>query len=183
MIAGGGLQRFQFNRLHLGQPFAVLGDFDAQFRGDFLLGRIPAYALAGPVNRGFDPSRPFAGLARRPVHLPQAVQDGAADLPLGIGIELHVERGIEVVDGRQQPHHAARDQVVERDMAGQPVVDTVRNHAHLREMPEHERFPLVRGVARDRGTVSDSCGGHLPVLGNCPARELVLCRTAAGLPP
>jgi hypothetical protein len=39
-------------------------------------------------------------------------------------------------------------------MAGQPVVDAVRNQAHLREMPQHQRFALTGGVAVERGTES-----------------------------
>ena len=116
------------------------------------------------MNGGFDQLRALAGFARSPVHVAQAVHDGAMDAVLGVGLELHIERRIEIIDGGQQADDAGGNQIVEADVVGQPVVNPPGDEAHLGEMLQHQRFAPKRGIVvaatsdvRNRAVPNSKC--------------------------
>jgi len=106
------------------------------------------------VNGRLDQLGSLAGFSRSPVHFAQAIENCATDFPLGIGIQLDIEAGIEIVDRRQQPHHAGRNQVVEADVAGQAVVDPLGDQPDLRQVLKHQGFALLGGLVVDYSRIS-----------------------------
>ena len=82
-------------------------------------------------------------------HFPQAVEDRAANAKLRVGFQLHVLRGIEFLDGVDQPQHTGVDQIVERNLRRQTVMDSPRDIANLRQMFQEQ--PFARGrISRTR---------------------------------
>ena len=88
-----------------------------------------------------------AGLApqvpRTPIHFAKAVQDGATNAKLGIGFQLNVFAGIEFLDGVDQANHARVNQVLQRDLRRQPVVNPPGHVPHLRQMLQQQSLAFL----------------------------------------
>jgi hypothetical protein len=112
-----------------------------------------------------------AQIARAPVHLAKAVEDGAADAEFRIRGKLHVLFGIELVERIDQAHDAGVDQVLERNMLGKVLVNPPCDVLHLRHLIKYH-FLEFFGCAFVLGSV-DVCGIH-DVISNSqvpPVRE------------
>ena len=83
------------------------------------------HALLGAMNSCFDLSRFLTDAPGSPVRLTQSVKYGPADLTFGVRVELHIARGVEVVNSCQQPDYAGGNQIVQADALRQPVVNAL----------------------------------------------------------
>src|ERR1035438_6677220 len=94
---------------------------DARIEAD-ICRQFGANALGDGDGR-FDLFRFTALLARCPVQAAQAVQNGSTDFVLGVGFQLDVVDGIEMVDRRNQPEHTGGNQIVDADAIRQARLD------------------------------------------------------------
>ncbi len=100
----------------------------------------------------FDAASLAAQMPRAPVHFAEAVQDGAANAELGVGFQLHVLAGIEFLHGVDQADNAGVNQIFERNMRGQPVMDAPGDIAHLRKVFEQQALALLADLLVAVGT-------------------------------
>ena len=84
---------------------------------------------------------PPAQIARRPIHLPQTIQNGALDAVLGVAVEEHVLGPVIFGDGIEKAHDAGVDQVVEVHVNRQVLVHTNGNRLHQRKMVKYNLIP------------------------------------------
>ncbi len=66
-----------------------------------------------------------------------------ANSKFGVGLELHVLARIEFFNRVDQSHHAGMDQIVQRHLRGQPVVNAPRDVFHLRQMLEQKLLAFL----------------------------------------
>jgi hypothetical protein len=78
----------------------------------------------------------------------------------GVGVELHPQGGIEIVDGGDQADYAGGNQVFQADVIGHAVVNSPGNQTNLWEMLEDERFALRGDSLVASGTIVLEAGGH-----------------------
>jgi hypothetical protein len=50
---------------------------------------------------------------------------------------------VELLQGVDQPHHTAMDHILEKDMAGQTLVNAACNVTHLRQLFHQQAFALI----------------------------------------
>ena len=103
----------------------------------------PPQVLLQLADRRLDQASALALLARSPVHLAQAVENGAANLVLGIRLQLDALRCIITVDRRDQADDAGGDKVVQADVAGKPVVDAAGDQFNLGHVLHNQLLALV----------------------------------------
>ena len=93
-----------------------------------------------------------AQIARSPIQLAQAVEDGAFDAVLGVAVKRHVLGAVVFGHGIEQPHDAGVDQVVQIHVNRQVFVHTNGDRLYQRKVIEHDlvalflRFVWVGGV-------------------------------------
>jgi hypothetical protein len=68
-----------------------------------------------------------AQVPRRPIELPQAVQNRSLDAVLGVAVENHFLVGIVLTGGVEQPEDTGMDQIVQIHMDGQILVHPHRD--------------------------------------------------------
>ena len=100
-------------------------------------GRVPQLGLQ-LLDRLFQAARLAAQVARAPVHVAQAVEDGAPNTELGVGGEAHILAGVVLVHGIDQSHDAGMQQVVERNVLRQPLMNAAGDVFHLRQLLQQQ---------------------------------------------
>ncbi len=83
----------------------------------------------------------LAQVARRPVELPQAVQDRSLDPVLRITVEDHLLFRIVLARGVEQTQHAGVNQVVKVDVHRKVLMYPHRDGLHQRKVIEHNPVP------------------------------------------
>ena len=131
------LQTVQFS-----QQVLQLLQGHAQFGGYLVLRGDPAQFQTELAVGFLDLARLAPQLSRTPIHLPQAVEDGAADAKLGVRAELHMFGAVELVERVHQSDYARVHQVFERHVPGQPLVDAARQVADLGQLFEQDAVSL-----------------------------------------
>jgi hypothetical protein len=87
----------------------------------------------------------LAHIARSPVQLAQAVQDGSLDPMFSVGLKGHIFRGIELFDRVHQSQNTGIHQIVQIHMHRQIFVYANSNRLNKREMIHHD---LVSSLKR-----------------------------------
>jgi len=100
-------------------------------------------ALLGAGNGELDLFGFFTPLPRRPVETAEAVQDGAPDLMLSIGLQLDILSGVVLVHSRDQPDNSCRHQILKTNVFGQAAVDASSNQPDLGQMLEDQPFSFI----------------------------------------
>ena len=77
-------------------------------------------------------------IPRRPIELPQAVQDRAFDAVLGVAVEYHLLLGVVLAGRVEQPQDAGVDQIVQIHMHRQILVHPDGDGFHQRQMVEND---------------------------------------------
>ena len=172
LLAVVRLQGSQVQPVQFAQQLLKLEKLQAHFLGHFQL-------RGGVAERGRETAEGFlhgAGLLaqppRAPVGGPQAVQDGPADAEFGVGFQLHVARGIELVHRVDQPQHTGVHQVFERNLRGQALVNAPRDVLHLGQVLGEQLLALRRGERR--GTFGD-CGFGFGFRGHAAFSRVFRC--------
>src|SRR5580704_9716727 len=93
----------------------------------------------------FDRAGAFAKTAGTPVRGPQTVKDGTANSEFGVSGKMRVFAWIVAVHGFDQADDARMHQVLERNLAGKPVMNALRDVANIRQMIREEPLSL-RGI-------------------------------------
>ena len=131
---------------HALQIIQVLVQFfegDPQVDGHLLVRGRPSLLLLEGVVGTFDVLLLAAQAAGHPVQFPEAVEDGALDPELGVGLELDVARGFELLDGIHEAEDAAVDEVVQLHMRGQAGGDAVRHELHQGHVILDDLFAII----------------------------------------
>ena len=87
---------------------------------------------------------PLAQIARGPVELPQAVQDGALYAVLGIALENYFLVGIVFDCGIEQAQHARMHQIVQIHVYRQALMNPDRDGLHQRKILQARPGPAPR---------------------------------------
>ena len=119
------------------QHLLVVGQRQAHFAGDVLLGRCVAKPVFQFVDSIFDIAQILAAAARHPVGVAQFVEHRAAYPLRRIGFKLRALAGIEIVGGFHQADHPGLDQVVDVDAGRHPGHEMVGDALdQRRELPD-----------------------------------------------
>jgi hypothetical protein len=73
---------------------------------------------------------PFPQIARGPIELAQAIQDGALDAMLGVAVERHVLGGVVLGDGIEEPEYTGVDEIVQIHMHGEIFMNSNGDRLH-----------------------------------------------------
>jgi len=114
-----------------------LGRCAVEFGGEFAIGVLNAARLA-------------AEIARAPVHLPKAVQNGAANAKAGVRLELHILAGVEFIDCVDQAENAGVDKIVKRNVGRKAIVNATGDVANVGQVFSQESLTLG-GIERSSG--------------------------------
>src|SRR5689334_12203306 len=79
-----------------------------------------------------------AQVARGPIQLAEAVEDGALDAMLGVTGKGNLFIGIELAGRIKKPEHAGMDQIVKINMDGKILVHPDGDRFHQRKMLEDD---------------------------------------------
>src|SRR5581483_9432952 len=93
--------------------------------------------------RRFDSPRLTTQATRTPIEIAQAVEDSATNPELRVRLELYVLRRVVLFHSFDQAEHAGLDEVIERDVVGQPLMNSLRDVADLRQLLHEELFTLL----------------------------------------
>src|SRR6267378_1569321 len=85
-----------------------------------------------------------AQMARAPVQLTKTVQNGSANPEFRIGLELHVLAGVKFFHRIDQADHPGMDQIFERHLRRQSVMNSPGDVPDLRQMLEQQTLALLR---------------------------------------
>ena len=91
---------------------------------------------------GFDLLGMLALLTGRPIQPAQAIQNFSFDPVFGIGLQVHMARWVEMVDGRNKAHDTGGHQIVQADISGQAAVNPAGDHAYLGQMLQDQALAL-----------------------------------------
>jgi hypothetical protein len=103
---------------------------EAHFFGDFAIERSASQFGGQCVGHGIHLLLPFAQIARSPIELAQAVEDGALDAMLGISMEGHILRRVVLGDGIEQPEYAGVREIVQIHMHGKVFMNANGDGLH-----------------------------------------------------
>src|SRR6266576_196010 len=85
-----------------------------------------------------------AQMARAPVQLTKTVQDGSANPEFRVRLELHVLPRIKFLHRIDQDDHPGMDQIFERHLRRQSVMNSPGEVPYLRQMLEQQTLALLR---------------------------------------
>ncbi|SPF49421.1 hypothetical protein SBA4_4060007 [Candidatus Sulfopaludibacter sp. SbA4] len=123
-------------------------DADSHLLGDFGFRRSAAEPQGQIVGDGVHLLLAFAEVARGPVELAEAVEDGALDAMLGVAVERHVLGVVEFHHGVEQAEHAGMNQVVEIHMYRKVFVNANGDRFDKWKMVEHDPIADLLGNLR-----------------------------------
>ena len=86
----------------------------------------------------------LAHAARKPVHGAGAVEDGAPNAVLRVGLEQHAPSRVKALDGSQQPDDSVAHQVLILHGKPQPDAQGLRDQPYLRHMEQQQPLALRR---------------------------------------
>lgn len=128
---------------------------EAHFVGNFAFLGSAAELRGQCIGYGIHLLLPFAQIARSPIELTQAIQNGALDTMFGISVEDHILVRVVLGDGIEQPQDTGVGEIVQIHMHGQVLVYTNRDSFHQWQVFEDNpvahflrdfRFPLYRQI-------------------------------------
>src|SRR5262245_13034994 len=100
---------------------------------DFFVRRRPPQLLAKLCVHSLEILAFLAKGPRGPIQIAEAIENGSAYANFGVGLELHLTLGFELVHGVKQAEHAGIDQVTDFDAAWQSRRDSMGNMSDKRK--------------------------------------------------
>ena len=128
IAVSGRRHRADGTQFHLDAVPAIRAE--AHLFGDFAFQRRASEFGGQCVGDGIHLLLAFAQIARSPVELAQAVENGALDAMLGISVEGHVLRRIVLGDGIEQPEYASVGEIVQIHMHGEVFMNANGDGLH-----------------------------------------------------
>ena len=150
LVAALDVEAAEIEAFEFGEQVLEGVEGEVEIGGDFRLGGRTSEFVAEAGRGGFDLAGLAAQIARAPVEFAEAVEDGAADAELGVGLELDLAAFVVAGERIDEAEDAGVDEILDGNVLGKAVMNVAGDVAHLRHLFQEDAvaYFLVDGWRR-----------------------------------